>query len=88
MRDEAALDDADGACCQLSALGCTEGARWGEVDQVVGPLADDLRVPDGTRSPAKDADPAVADLVAVAIGAVSRVGQFEILASTASAGLG
>ena len=39
----------------------------------MGPLPNDLRVPDGARGAADDAEPAVADLVAVAVGAVQDV---------------
>ena len=46
---------------------------WGEVDEVVGPLAHDLGVADGARGAADDTEPAVADLVAVAVGAVQDV---------------
>ena len=58
---------------QLGPLGGGEGVGWGEVDEVVGPLPDDLGVADGARGAADDAEPAVADLVAVAVGAVQDV---------------
>ena len=47
----------------------------GEVkyDQVVGPLANDLGVPGGARSAPDDAEPAVSDLVAVAVGTVQHI---------------
>ena len=70
---DGALDDADGAGEQLGPLGVGEDVGWGEVDEVVGPLAHDLGVPDGARCAADDAEPAVADLVAVAVGAVQDV---------------
>jgi len=59
-----AFDDANGAGEQWSARRW-EGVGWGEVDEVVGPLADDLRVPDGTWSPTSTPSCLVADLVAV-----------------------
>ena len=37
-----AVDDADGPGGQLGSLGGAQQARWGEVDQVRGPLADDV----------------------------------------------
>ena len=70
---DGAFDDADGAGDQLGPLGGGEEVGRGEVDEVVGPLADDLGVPDGARGAADDAEPAVADLVAVAVGAVQDV---------------
>ena len=70
---DGALDDADGAGEQLGPLGGGEGAGWGEVDEVVGPLAHDLGVPHRARGAAQDAELAVADLVAVAVGAVQDV---------------
>ena len=39
-----AFDDADSAGDQLGSLRGGEGVGWREVDQVVGPLADDLRI--------------------------------------------
>jgi hypothetical protein len=68
-----AFDDADGAGKQLAPFDDSEYAGWGEVDEVVGPLANDLRVPDGARGAADDAQLLVADLVAVAVGAVQHV---------------
>ena len=47
LDDEAgrpAFDDADGAGDQLGSLRGGEGVGWREVDHVVGPLADDLRM--------------------------------------------
>ena len=70
---DGAFDDADGAGEQLGPLGGGEGVGWREVDEVVRPLAHDLGVPDGTRRAPDDAEPAVADLVAVAVGAVQDV---------------
>ncbi len=70
---DGAFDDADGAGEQLGPLGGGEDVGWGEVDEVVGPLANDLGVPDGARSAAEHAERAVADLVAVAVGAVQDI---------------
>ena len=50
-----------------------EDAGRGEVDEVVGPLADDLRVADGAWGSTEDAELTVADLVAVAVRAVQDV---------------
>ena len=72
---DGAFDDADGAGDQLVPLDGGEDVGRGEVDEVVGPLADDLGVPDGARSAADDAELAVADLVAVAVrGSAGRRG--------------
>ena len=68
-----AFDHADRAGDQLGPLGGGEGVGWGEVDEVVGPLADDLGVADRAGVAADDAELAVADLVAVAVGAVQDV---------------
>jgi hypothetical protein len=70
---DAAFHDADGAGEQLGPLGGGEDVGWGEVDEVVGPLANDLCVPDGARRAAEHAELAVADLVAVAVGAVQDI---------------
>ena len=70
---DGAFDDADGAGEQLGSLGGGEDVGRGEVDEVVGPLANDLGVPDGARGAADDAEPPVADLVAVAVGAVQDI---------------
>ena len=70
---DGAFDDADGAGHESGAFGRGEQSGWGEVDEVVGPLTDDLGVADGARSAADDAELAVADLVAVAVGAVQDV---------------
>ena len=58
---------------QLGPLGGGERVGWGEVDDVRSPLANDLRVSDRARSTAEDAEPTVADLVAVAVRAVQHV---------------
>jgi len=67
------VDDPDAAGCEFGGL----TRRWflgvGEVDDVVGPLAHDLRVLDRARAGADDAEGLVADFVAVAIGAVEQV---------------
>ena len=70
---DGALDDADGPGDQLVPVDGGETVRWGEVDDVMAPLADDLRVPDGARNPADDAELAVANLLSVAVRAVQDV---------------
>ena len=70
---DGAFDDADGAGEQLGPLGGGEDVGRGEVDEVVGPLANDLGVADGARGAAEHAEPPVADLVAVAVGAVQDI---------------
>lgn len=44
-----AFDDPDRPRYQLGAFGAGQGSRFGEVDDVVGPLADYLCVADGLR---------------------------------------
>jgi hypothetical protein len=46
---------------------------WREVDEVVGPLANDLGVADRVRAATDDAELPVDDLMAVAVGAVQDV---------------
>ncbi len=58
---------------QPGALVGGEQVGWGEVDEVVGPLAHDLGVADRAGRTSENAEPAVADLVAVAVGAVQDV---------------
>ena len=70
---DGAFDDADGAGEQLGPFGGGEDVGRGEVDEVVGPLANDLGVADRARAATEDAELAVADLVAVAVGAVQDV---------------
>src|SRR4051794_13497199 len=68
-----AFDDDDGAGDELGPLGGGEGVGWGEVDEIVGPLPDDMGVADGARGAADNAELTVADLVAVAVRAVQNV---------------
>ena len=70
---DGAFDDADGAGEQLGPFGGGEDVGWGEVDEVVGPLANDLGVADRARAATDDAELPVGDLVAVAVGAVQDV---------------
>jgi hypothetical protein len=60
------LDHTDRPSRQRGSFNRGEGVGWGEVDESVGPLAHDLRVPDRTRTASDDAEPTVADLVAMA----------------------
>jgi hypothetical protein len=53
---DGAFDDADGAGEQLGPLGGGEDVGWGEADEVVGPLAHDLGVPDGARGATEHAE--------------------------------
>src|SRR3954454_11308638 len=70
---DGAFHNADGAGDELGPLGGGEGVGWGEVDEVVGPLPDDLGVADGAVCAAENAELLVADLVAVAVRAVQDV---------------
>ena len=70
---DGAFDDADVAGDQLRPLSGGEKAGRSEVDEVVGPLANDLGVPDGARRAADHPERAVADLVAMAVRAVQDI---------------
>ena len=70
---DGAFDDADGPGEQLGPFGGGEDVGRGEVDEVVGPLANDLGVADRARAATEDAELPVGDLVAVAVGAVQDV---------------
>ena len=67
------VDDADGAGDELFALFGGEDGAVGEEHDVVGPLADQVGVGDGLGRAAEHAEGLVADLVAVAVGAVQQV---------------
>ena len=58
---------------QHLALGLGERVGVREEDDVVRPLAEQMRVVDGAGAGADDADRLVADLPAVAVGAVEEV---------------
>ena len=70
---DAADDDPDGPGQQLLPLARGQRRRLVEVDDVVGPLPHDQGVLDGLRGATDDTEPLVADLVAVAVGAVQHV---------------
>src|SRR6185437_13952152 len=70
---DGAFDDADGAGEQLGPFGGGEEVGRGEVEEVVGPLANDLGVTDRARTATEDTELPVGDLVAVALGAVQDV---------------
>ncbi len=70
---DGAVDDADGPGDELLALVGGERAGVGEEHDVAGPLPDDERVLDGVRGSTEYAEALVADLVAVAVGAVEQV---------------
>jgi hypothetical protein len=70
---DGAFDDADTAGQHLSSLVGGNGVGRREVGEVVGPLPNDLRIPDGAGSAADDAEPTVADLLAVAVRAVQNI---------------
>jgi hypothetical protein len=70
---DGAFDDAYRAGEELGPFEVGERLGWGEVDEVVGPLAHDLVVPNGPRCSSNDAELAVAYFVAMAIGAVQDV---------------
>ena len=68
-----AVNDADAAGVGLDGFGGGRFLGVGEVEDVVGPLADELRVQDRAGVGADDPEGFVADLPAVAVGAVEEV---------------
>ena len=68
-----AVNDADAAGVELGGFGRGRFLGVGEVDDVVGPLADQLRVEDRAGVGADDPEGLVADLPAVAVRAVEEV---------------
>ena len=67
------VDDRDAAGVERRALAGRDGVRVREEDHVVGPLAQEVRVLDGPGAGAEHADRLVADLPAVAVGAVQEI---------------
>jgi hypothetical protein len=68
-----ALGDSDSACRELDALGRQEGLSRCEVDDVFGPLPDDLGISNCRWRAAEDSELSVSHFVAVAVGAVEDV---------------
>src|SRR3954470_22434297 len=70
---DGAFNDADTAGQHLGSLVGGKGVGGRQVGEVVGPLPNDLRIPDGAGSAADDAEPTVADLLAVTVGTVQDI---------------
>jgi hypothetical protein len=68
-----ALHDDDRSGCQLLACSWRQRSCGREVDDIVGPLPDDLRVANRLRKPPQHAECLVLHLVTVAVGAVQDV---------------
>lgn len=70
---DASVDDPDASRLELCGLGRRRLLGVGDVDDVLGPLADELGVEDGTRVGAEHGEGLIANLPAVAIGTVQEV---------------
>src|SRR5664279_1429470 len=70
---DGAFDDGNVAGEQLGSIDGGQRVGRSEVGEVVGPLPNDLRVSRGAGGSADDAEPPVADLMAVAVRAVQNI---------------